>query len=224
MSRAGGWWKSTAILLTAILSDTSEGTRGSEGPQEPDRPKGRKLSHEETLRWIQEHKAWRLASKTKPIYARPVQAEEIGKEFLTAEHVKEVARAGAWLCVGVAGEPWFQTREKIEAKYEPSGEKTTKFNYDKEPRRYSIYRPKAVPRTWVAQVKGPGIEGFFIRPGYDPDYPLYSPAGGYVARDEVDDPYKAAPNDVWLVQQPLFKSTFELLSDEGSSSGTEASR
>ena len=32
----------------------------------------------------------------------------------------------------------------------------------------------------VARVEGPGIAGFTIRPGYDPDRPLSSPAGGYV--------------------------------------------
>ena len=65
----------------------------------------------------------------------------------------------------------------------------------------------------MAQVKGPGIEGFFIKPGYDPERPLYSPAGGYVVKDHVADPYRDNPKDVWLVQQPLFESTYSLVPD-----------
>jgi hypothetical protein len=47
---------------------------------------GRKLSHEETLRWIVEHQAWQRARKTKPTWARIVAREEVGKEFQTADH------------------------------------------------------------------------------------------------------------------------------------------
>ncbi|APW61514.1 hypothetical protein [Paludisphaera borealis] len=221
--RASGLLKSVpALLLATLFLPCADAARGSEEPKKPARPAGRKLTHEETLRWIAEHKAWRLARKTKPIWARPVAPEEVGKEFETADHVKEVAREGAWLCVGVAGEPWFQSLEKIEAKYEHSGEKAKKFDFDKEPREYQSYKPKAATRNWVAQVKGDGIEGFTIRPGYDPDLPLYSPAGGYVVRDDVTDPYKTPAEDAWLVQQPLFESTYELVPEPSEQSPAPA--
>ncbi len=202
------------LLLLAIAGGRMGVVRGTEPADDP--PKrvevgGRKLSHEETLRWIAEQKAWRLASKTRPIWARPVAPEEVGREFQTADHVKEVAREGFWLCVGVAGEPWFQSREKIEAKYEADREESKKFGFDAESRSYRKFKPKQTVRNWVARVKGPGIEGFFIRPGYDPDRPLYSPSGGYVVKDEVKDPYSDKPGDVWLVQQSLFESTYELV-------------
>src|SRR5256885_12024932 len=54
-------------------------------------------------------------------------AEEVDREFQTADQAKETARAGYWLCAGVAGEPWLQAREKIEAKYEPDGEEAKQF-------------------------------------------------------------------------------------------------
>jgi hypothetical protein len=200
----------TALTATGWAGSDRE-AKTSEAPTKPAESEGRKLSHEETLRWIAEHKAWRLARKTRPIWARPVEAVEVGKEFPTADHVVEVAREGSWLCVGVAGEPWFQSREKIDAKYEPAGEEMKKFAFDAEPRTYREFKPKGTVRNWVARVEGPGIEGFSIRPGYDPDRPLYSPGGGYVVKDEVADPYRDAPQDVWLVQEPLFKSTYELL-------------
>ena len=101
-----------------------------------------------------ENKAWRLAKKTKPIWARPVEPDEVGKEFPTADHVKEKARAGVWLCVGVAGEPWFQSLEKIEAKYKPDAREARTFDFDTKPRTYQKFKPKGTARNWVAQVTG----------------------------------------------------------------------
>jgi hypothetical protein len=193
-----------AAVLIPFLMAIASGCGG-------DHPKAEasmKLSHEQTLQWIREHKAWRLAKKTQPMWARRVESDEVGQEFQTADHIAQQAKEGFWLCVGVAGEPWFQGLEKIESKYESAGEEMKQFSFDARPRRYRIYRPKV--QNWVAQIKGPGIEGFFIRPNYDPARPLYSPAGGYVVKDHVPDPYQEG-DDVWLVQEGLFESTYELL-------------
>jgi hypothetical protein len=171
----------------------------------------RQLSHEETLQWIGEHRAWRLARKTKPIWTRPVRADEVGKAFQTADGVAEVAREGYWLCVGVAGEPWFQAPEKVRARYEGGDEETKQFAFDTDRRTYTVYRPRGDVLNWVAQVTGPDVEGFSVRPAYDVERPLYSPAGGYVVKDHVADPYGERPDDVWLVQQALFESTYELV-------------
>ena len=170
-----------------------------------------RLSHEEALQWINQHRAWRLARKTKPIWARPVEADEIGREFETADHAVEKAQEGYWLCVGVAGEPWFQELEKIEAKYDLSSEETKQFTFDQKPHRYQIHKPKGDIRNWVAQIQAADVEGFYIRPGYDMEHPLYSPVGGWVVKGDVPDPYQDETNDVWLVQQSLFESTYELL-------------
>ncbi|HET6882999.1 MAG TPA: hypothetical protein VFI31_22715 [Pirellulales bacterium] len=171
---------------------------------------GKKLSHEETLAWIREHRAWRHARKTKPIWARELEPDDIGKELTTADHANEVAREGYWLCVGVAEEPWFQKPAKVEEKYDLAGEEEKQFTFDSAPRKYRVFKPKEGVRNWVAQIAAPGIEGFYIRPGYDMDRPLYSPAGGYVVTGDVADPYTAQLDDVWLVQQPLFESTYEI--------------
>ncbi len=171
------------------------------------------LNHDETLRWIAEHRAWRLARKTKPIWTRPVLDEEIGKEFQTADQAKERARAGFWLCVGVAEEPWFQSPEKVQGKYEYAGEEEKRFPFDRQAHRYQVYRPKGDARSWAAQVIGPDISGFSIKPTYDLEHPLHAPAGGYVVRDFVPDPYRANPADVWLVQQKLFESTYDWVKD-----------
>lgn len=171
---------------------------------------GKKLSHEETLAWIREHKAWRRARKTKPIWARELEPAEIGKEFVTADHATEVAQQGYWLCVGVAGEPWFQKPSKIEEKYAEAGAEEKRFPFDTVLRNYRKFEPKPGVRNWAAQVNAPEIEGFFIRPSYDMEHPLYSAAGGYVVTSDLADPYAARLEDIWLVQQPLFESTYEM--------------
>jgi hypothetical protein len=212
------WALAFAALLVAQALGISflgfQAMAQSSGQQsKPPDSEPRKLSHEETLEWISKNKAWRLAKKTKPIWARPVEVDEVGKEFQTADHVKEKARAGVWLCVGVAGEPWFQSLDKIEAKYDVGGQESKKFDFDTKRHPYRTYKPKGTVRNWVAQVKGRGIAGFYIRPGYDPERPLYSPVGGYVVKSEVKDPYNDDPKDLWLVQQSLFDSTYELVRD-----------
>jgi hypothetical protein len=207
--------------LLALIAATSsligcgpERGVGADPPARPTVPRlqpDRKLSHDETLAWIARHRAWRPARKTGRIHARPVAPEEEGKPFQTADHAVETARAGAWLCVGVAGEPWFQAPERVEARYEPTGEEVRAFEFDDRPRTYRIYTPRAEIRNWVARVDAADIEGFFIRRGDDPEHPLYSPAGGYVVRDDTPDPYRDPPDDVWLVQRELFENTYEML-------------
>jgi hypothetical protein len=75
---------------------------------------------------------------------------------------------------------------------------------------YRIYKPRMANRNWAARVEGRGIAGFYIRPNYDPEHPLYAPAAGYVERNDAADPYEAKPDNVWLVQEGLFKATYAL--------------
>jgi hypothetical protein len=103
-------------------------------------------------------------------------------------------------------------------------QETKTFDFDTKRRVYSKYKPKETVHNWVAQVKGAGIAGFFVRPGYDPERPLYSPAGGYVVKDDVPDPYRDKPKDVWLVQQSLFESTYELIRERKTDPAQPASR
>lgn len=169
-----------------------------------------RLSHEETIAWIREQQAWRRARKTKPIWARELDADEIGAEFSTADHAIELGREGFLLCVGVAGEPWFQKPANVQAKYDLTEDERKQYSFDALPRIYHRFEPKENVRNWAAQVAGPGIEGFFIRPNYDMDHPLYSPAGGYVVTVDAEDPYAISLDDVWLIQQALFESTYEM--------------
>ena len=58
------------------------------------------------------------------------------------------------------------------------------FAFDSRPRTYQVYKPKETTSSWVAQVKGAGVKGFTIRPNFDMEHPLYSPAGGYVVKGD----------------------------------------
>ena len=169
------------------------------------------LTHEQTLAWIAENRAWRRVRKTKPIWARPVAPEEVGREFQTADRAIEKAQIGYWLCVGIVEEPWFQAQEAIEDKYRPGETIERQFAFDDAPRSYQQFTPRKSARNWAAQIQGPQIDGFEIIPTYDVDQPLYSPAGGYVVRSDAEDPYTAELDDVWLVQQKIFESTYDII-------------
>jgi hypothetical protein len=201
------------VCLLSVAASAACGTSGGLTPapkvSDYEQPMARRLTHDETLRWIADHRAWRAARKTKPIWARPVAPEEVGREFQTADHAVERATSDHWLCVGVADEPWFQKPDRIEAKYERAGSERRKFSFDDTAREYECFTPREGSRNWVAQIDDTGIEGFYVQPNYPTDGPLYSPAGGYVVKDYVDDPYAGDPNDVWLVQEGLFESTYE---------------
>ena len=176
-------------------------------------PAKRELTHPETLAWIRQRQAWRRARKTRPIWARAVTADEIGREFQTADRAKETAREGAWLCVGIADEPWFQAPEKIRAKYVEAATETKRFPFDDRPHEYRRFEPKPDVMNWAARIDGPEIAGFEIHPGYDPKTALHSEAGGYVVRKDTADPYQTDPDDVWPVQKSLFESTYEFTDD-----------
>jgi hypothetical protein len=205
--------RSLQILLYCAVLLLTSGCSQAPSSQKQTQPAARELDHDGTLRWIADHKAWRLAKKTKPIWARPILDEEVGKEFQTADQAKERARQGFWLCVGVAEEPWFQSPEKVAGKYDLAGAEDKRFAFDAQARSYQIYRPKQGARSWAAQIVGADIAGFSIKPNYDPSRPLHAPSGGYVVRDYVSDPYRANPADVWLVQQKLFESTYDWAND-----------
>ena len=112
----------------------------------------RRLGHDETLRWVRDHHAWRLASKTRAIWARPVDPAEVGHTFTTADYAEEAARPGYWLSVGVCGEPWFQSAEAIESKYERRGTEQRRFAFDGPARTYVELVPRTESRNWAACV------------------------------------------------------------------------
>ncbi len=97
MNRAVFHFLGFAVVLSASLAC------GCDRRTPPETEKPKILTHEETLQWITEKRAWKLAKKSKPILARALLPEEIGKPFQTADQAVETAQSGYWLCVGIAG-------------------------------------------------------------------------------------------------------------------------
>ena len=141
-----------AIALLVFGCGPAE-TTSQKQAEPPEKNEVMELTHEQTLEWINKNRAWKRARKTKPIWARPITAEEVGKKFQTADKAIETAREGAWLCVGVAEEPWFQTEAKIDAKYDRAESIDRAFSFDSESHEYHVYKPKEGVLNWVAQVK-----------------------------------------------------------------------
>ena len=213
MRRSIGTFAAVAVMALGAIGEIgcrSGGWTPAPRPASVNETVARKLTHDETLAWIAGHHAWRSARKTKPIWARAVAPDEVGKEFQTADHAVERATADYWLCVGTSNEPWFQKKGKIDAKYRRTGHERRQFAFDAEPHEYGVFVPREGARNWAAHVDDPGIAGFYIQPNFPSDGPLYSPRGGYVVTDWADDPYRIDPKDVWLVQQEMFESTYEL--------------
>ncbi len=168
------------------------------------------LTHEQTMAWIRHKGQWRRAKKTKEMWARATTAEEKDKDFHTAEGPVQRPQPGHWLCVGIVGEPWFQKKEKIDAKYELVRTETRRFGFDDRPFEYQVLKPKGDVANQVVQIKGDGITFFAFRPTYD-NQEVILPAGAYVVTGDVADPRNDPLQDVWVVQQSIFESSYELI-------------
>jgi hypothetical protein len=169
------------------------------------------LSHEQTLEWIRQNRAWRRARRTQSIYARPTEPDEQDKVFHTLERTRQQPRTGHWLCVGSEQEAWFQEKERLDRRYEQTSEVTKQFPFDERPFRYHVFKPRSDVYNWTAQVQGPGVASFSFRLSFDPTQLSICPAGTYVVMNDTPDPYRDELKDVWVVAKPLFEKTYEKL-------------
>ena len=75
-------------------------------------------------------------------------------------------RRGGRALVPEVGEDRSQVRPR-------GSRKASSFPSTRRPHVYQVFKPKGDVRNWAAQVSGPEIEGFSIRPNYDMEHPLY---------------------------------------------------
>ena len=126
---------------------------------------------------------WFHAVKNKGIVARKLDSDQVVD---TLEGSVE-AKAGNWLCKGVAGEPWPQKEEKLLSTYRPVGKLRDG---------WVKFEPKPDARgVNAAQVD----HGFKVEASWGM---LSGKAGDYVCQD-VDN-----PADVWIVDRSLFEATY----------------
>lgn len=135
-------------------------------------------------------KAWFHARKTRPIWARKLERDQTVQTL----EGPVAAQAGDFLCRGAAGELWPQKASTLEERYTPTG------TVDPDGWREFAPRPDT-EGVLAAQVQHPFT--VIARWGR-----LTAKAGDFVVKNfrDRDQPY---PEDVWVVDQALFRATYE---------------
>jgi hypothetical protein len=136
--------------------------------------------------------SWFHAKKTRPIWARKLERDQ---SVDTLED-KVTAKAGDFLCRGAAGEFWPQSAKTLEARYTPTD------TVDAEGWRKYQPRPDA-QGVMAAQVTHP----FKVTATWGT---LSGKADDYVLKN-FRDRAVAYPEDVWVVDQSLFRATYEVV-------------
>ena len=132
---------------------------------------------------------WFHARKTRPIWALELEADQ---QVQTLEGL-ETVQAGHYLCKGEAGDIWPQTKTQLDKRYSPTDEVLSDGWRKYEPRpdaqgvmALQIEHPFSVDATW-GQLSG--------KPG------------DYLVKN-FQDREVAYPEDVWIVDQNLFRETY----------------
>lgn len=143
----------------------------------------------ELLAEIDQRGAWFHAKKTRAIWARKLETEQV----VASLEGPVVGRAGDFLCRGAAGELWPQKAADLDARYVATDE------VDPEGWRQYAPRPDA-EGVMAAQVARP----FRVRATWGL---LSGKAGDYVLKKYRD---RAVPDpvDVWIVDRALFEATY----------------
>jgi hypothetical protein len=154
-----------------------------------DRTAARRAANRPLLDEMAAGRRWFHARKTRPIWVKQLTAAQ---RVNTLEGEEDVP-AGTFLCRGEAGDLWPQAQERLEAKYEAAGEPDT-----------DGWR-KYVPRPDNEGVMAAQVDHeFAIEAEWGT---LQGKPGDYVLKNYSDRDV-AAPDDVWVVDQGLFKATY----------------
>lgn len=134
--------------------------------------------------------SWFHARKTRPIWARELVEDQ---QVRTLEGL-ETVRAGHYLCKGEAGDIWPQTKEQLEKRYSATDETL--------PDGWHKYLPRADAQGVLAvQLDQP----FAVQTAWGQ---LAGKPGDYLVKN-FQDRDVAYPDDVWIVDQKLFRETYE---------------
>ena len=139
---------------------------------------------------------WFHAKKTRPIWAKELEADQTVK---TLEGEEQVA-AGNYLCKGEAGDLWPQTAEELFKRYTATYEVGTHEVADDDGWRKYQPRPDAqgVLATRIAHP-------FEVHAAWGK---LTGKPGDFLVKN-FQDRETAYPADMWIVDQTLFRQTYE---------------
>jgi hypothetical protein len=152
-----------------------------------------------------ENKSFSLAKKTRPIKAKPINAilldQSVASKFLldTIEGHASL-KAGSMVCIGEANDAWLQAPAKLLSKYD-----VTSIDSDG----WITCTPKPDNEVRAVQIQ----ESFCVFAHYGEDHVvdgqkrhvLFGKSGDYLLQSVFD------PTDCWIVDQKLFKSTYQFL-------------
>lgn len=133
---------------------------------------------------------WFHAKKTRPIWARRLDAEQVVQ---TLEGEERVA-AGHYLCKGEAGDVWPQTEQTLQERY--------------------IATDEVHADGWRKYLPHPDAQGVLATPIEHPFEVqatwgrLTGKAGDFLVKKHQDRE-TTYPADVWIVDQTLFRQTYE---------------
>ena len=135
-------------------------------------------------------KLWRHAKKTRPIWARLLEKPE---RVPTLEGEEDVP-AGQYLCRGEAGDIWPQAAERLNAKYVATDEVSAD--------------------GWKKFVPHPDNQGVLAAPiahafRLQAKWGVLSGKPGDLLVKNYEDRDVPYPADVWIVDQSLFRATYE---------------
>ena len=153
-------------------------------------PKANTSPNSAILDEVDQAKSWFHAKKVRPIWAKRLEKDETVQ---TIEGIENV-RAGAYLCRGEAGDLWPQTEKNFLDRYEKTS--------DTDAEGWSKYLPRPDNQgVMAAQVNHPfTVHGKWAV--------LSGKAGDYIVKNYADRDMPN-PDDVWIVDQRLFHSTYE---------------
>ena len=194
------------LFVTGCESNETPGPAGTtsvadmDSGREPDSPIDRETSEVDdaaarmnaNLRLLEEAAAnglWFHALKTRPVWARRLEAPQ---RVQTIEGEEDVP-AGAYLCRGDAGDIWPQTAESLESKYIATEQ------YDDAGWRKFAPHPDS-EGVMAAQIE----RRFSVEAAWGT---LNGKPGDFVLKN-YGDREVASPDDVWIVDQELFRATY----------------
>lgn len=139
---------------------------------------------------VDKAQAWFHAKKVRPIWAKRLEKDQTVQTIEGTEKVE----AGNYLCRGEAGDIWPQSAKNLDQRYQ----KTDQID----------------PDGWCKYVPHPDNQGVMAAQVQHPFAvhakwgELSGKAGDYIVKNfaDRDVPY---PDDVWIVDQKLFHSTYE---------------
>lgn len=181
-------WNTRGIsLLTTLLAALLAGCCHVSEKPKPDLPVS---PNQAILDEINRSGAWFHAKKTRPIWVRKLDQDQ------TVDTLEGslTARAGDYLCRGEAGEVWPQTAKNVEAKYTATEvmDAAGWRRYDPHPDAEGVMAAQ-VPHSFQVQATWGLLSG---------------KAGDYIAKN-FRDREAAYPDDVWIVDQTLFRATYQ---------------